>query len=267
MTNADGNSRVPQYPIESVDRALALIQMLASGADLKLSEVRAHLEIGQSTAHRLLAMFVYRGFAVQDPTTRTYAAGPALLDLGRGTGVGLDVARASRAVLVSLASASGETAHFGVLEATNVRYVDDVESQRALRVIGRVGQTRPAHATSMGRAMLAAEGEAVVRARYHDSPLPVGTHATITTVDELLEELRRTVERGYAINRGDVEPGICSAAVAVVDLDGHVLGGLSVAAPEARWTPAVERALLDLLVGAAARLSRDSAGIPRRSAE
>jgi DNA-binding IclR family transcriptional regulator len=256
MVAADGERPAPQYPIESVDRTLTLLQMLAEGSEVKLSEVRARLDVGQSTAHRLLAMFVYRGFAVQDPRTRSYRAGPALLDLRHDTGLRLDVAREIRPTLAHLADESGETAHFGVLDGTDVRYIDVVESRQILRVSGRRGQTRPAHATSIGRAMLAAEGAEWVRARYGGASTRAGSDDAGPDVDALSRELERTRRRGYARNRGDVELGVCSVGVAVVDPAGDLLGGLSLAAPESRWSASIEKAHVGLLVAAAERLTR-----------
>ena len=144
---------IPQYPIESVDRTLRLLAHLAECSELKLSEVRTYLEVGQSTAHRLMAMLVYRGFAVQDPETRVYRVGPALFEIARAGG-DFDIGRSTRPILEWLAGQSGETAHFGVLTGTEVRYIDVVESTSVLRVTGRVGQLNPAHATSLGKAML-----------------------------------------------------------------------------------------------------------------
>lgn len=240
---------VPRYPIESVDRTLTVLQMLAGDTEVRLSEVRSRIAVGQSTAHRLLAMLVYRGFAIQDPVSRAYRAGPALIDLRQGVGVEFSSKDAIRAVLTELAEASGETASFAVLSATDVRYVDTVESRSALRVIGRIGQTRPAHATSIGRAMLAAEGDVLVRARYENSSEP-----SAATVDTLLDELRRTSERGYAVNHGDVELGISSAAIAIVDHQNRVMGGLSIAAPDLRWSTRVEREHVARLQDAASKL-------------
>ncbi|MEV4075484.1 IclR family transcriptional regulator [Nonomuraea fuscirosea] len=253
MTGADRERPAPPYPIASVDRTLSLIQMLAESPEVKLSEVRARLDVGQSTAHRLLAMFVYRGFAVQDPRTRSYRAGPYLLDLRRDTGVRFDVAREIRPTLARLAGESGETAHFAVLDGTDVRYIDVVESTRALRVSGRRGRTMPARDTSIGRAMLAAEGDAWVSARYGAPAQPGDQDAA--GHDTLLRELARTRSRGYARNRGEVELGVCSVGVAVVDPAGDLLGGLSIAAPDSRWSPALEKAHVQLLHAAAARLA------------
>lgn len=255
MEAGDTERPVPQYPIESVDRTLRLLSLLAERSELKLSEVRAHLGIGQSTAHRLLAMLVYRGFAVQDPASRTYRIGPAMIEIGRTADDGVDLVREVRPVLAWLSQESGETVHLGVLDRSQVHYLDVIESSLILRVTGRVGQTRPAHATSIGKAMLAVSDDDEVRSLYRGGVLPSQTAHTITDLDSLLAELGRTRSRGYGRNRGEMEPGVCSVAVAIVAPTRRLLGGLSIAAPQARWSAAVERAHVELLRTAAEKVA------------
>jgi DNA-binding IclR family transcriptional regulator len=255
VQEGDATRAVPQYPIESVDRTLLLLRFLVDRSELKLSEVREHLDIGQSTAHRLLAMLVYRGFAVQDPVSRTYRAGPALFEIGRAAVDGFDLVREARPVLEWLAEQSGETVHLGVLDGGRVRYLDVIESVSTLRVASRVGQARPAHATSIGKAMLAAADDAHVRGLYPAGVLAPQTARTITDLEELLAELRRTRTRGYGRNREEMESGVCSIGVAVVHPARGLMGGLSIAAPQARWGIAVEKVHVSLLQTAAARLA------------
>ncbi|MER5674221.1 IclR family transcriptional regulator [Pseudonocardia alni] len=235
------SEQVPRYPLESVDRTLSLLRLLADRREVSLADVRGHLGVGQSTAHRLLAMLVYRGFAVQDPGTRRYRPGPAFAELGRAADAGLDLVGTARPHLVALAGETGETVHLGALVRTEVHYLDVLESASTLRVASRAGQTRPAHATSIGKAMLAALDDDAVRALYPGGRLPARTARTVTELDALLAELRRSRTRGYARNRGEVESGVCSVGVAISHPTRGLLGGLSVATPEARWSAAIER--------------------------
>lgn len=244
---------IPQYPIESVDRTLRLLAHLAECSELKLSEVRTYLEVGQSTAHRLMAMLVYRGFAVQDPETRVYRVGPALFEIARAGG-DFDIGRSTRPILEWLAGQSGETAHFGVLTGTEVRYIDVVESTSVLRVTGRVGQLNPAHATSLGKAMLSTLHDAAVRELYAGCEMTAPTERSITNLDRLLRDLASTRSRGWARNREEMQAGVCSVGVAVVHPARDILGGFSIATPQARSTRALEKVHAELLQGAATRL-------------
>src|SRR6516225_9220993 len=108
--------------------------LLRSQPRVRLSEASEHLGVALSTAHRLMAMLAYRGFVRQAPDSRAYLAGPALVEIGLAAVRQLDIRRQARPVLEGLAAALGETVHLAALEGRNVRYLDAVESSRALRV-------------------------------------------------------------------------------------------------------------------------------------
>ncbi len=250
----------PQYPVASVERTLTAIELLAEHPELKLSEVRNHLGVGQASAHRLMATLVSRGFAEQDAATLVYRAGPRLLEAGRAAVVSAGWSHHARPVLEWLAGQSGETAQFGVLSATEVRYVEVVESKAALRVAGRVGRLAPAHATSMGKAMLATFEDGAVSRTYAGGSLSgVGqlaapTQRAVSNLPALLAELARTRARGWARDRGEMESGVCSVGLAVASPLDDLVGGLSISTPQARSTPSVEKRHAELLGAARARL-------------
>ncbi|GLZ49039.1 DNA-binding transcriptional regulator KdgR [Actinomycetospora sp. NBRC 106375] len=225
--------RPPQYPIEAVDRTLRALTLLGERPEVRLSEVRAHLDVGQSTAHRLMAMLVFHGFAVQDPASRTYRAGSALADLGIRA-LRADLWPVARPTLVALAASSGETVHLGRLEGTTLRYLDAVESEAMLRIGSRAGRTNPAHATSLGKAMLAERSDAEILALYPDRELERVTDRTTADRDALLAELAAIRARGWARNDQGAERGVCSVGMAVVHPVRGLLGALSIATPSAR---------------------------------
>ena len=244
----------PQYPIESVDRTLQLLELLSREREVKLSAVRDQLGIGQSTAHRLMAMFVYRGFAVQNQQNLAYRAGPTLFQIGRSAIGAHDVVAHARPALQWLAEHSGETAHLAVLAGTEVRYLDVIECSAPLRVTGRVGQIGPAHATSIGKAMLATLDDDELRRRYTRQPIPQITPRTVTALPDLLADITRTRSRGWSRNREEMHSGVCSVGLAVVHPTHGLLCGLSIACPKARSNPATERAHAALLRIAADQL-------------
>jgi IclR family transcriptional regulator, acetate operon repressor len=234
MQTSSGSKQTPQYPLESVDRAFRLLLMFREHQEIRLSQVRDELEVGQSTAHRLMAMLVYHGFAAQDPVTRVYRAGPALYEIGLSVVSNMDIRSVARPVLEKLAAVTGETVHLGVLEGTEVRFVDAVESELALRVSARVGKQVPAHATSLGKAMLAALTDEQVRMLYPSESLPVVTAQTMSRRSDLLAELDRTRARGYACNAGESEQGVGSTGVAIMHPARGPVGAITIAAPLTR---------------------------------
>ena len=154
------------YPIASVDNALRLLMLFRGQPRVRLSEASEYLGVAHSTAHRLMAMLAYHGFVRQEPDSRAYAAGPALVEIGLAAVRELDIRRHARAALEHLAASLGETVHLAVLEGSNVRYLDAVESSRALRVASRTGSVLAANCTASGKALLAELPDAEVSAIF-----------------------------------------------------------------------------------------------------
>ena len=243
----------PHYPIESVDKALQVLLLLGEQPKLRLTDVSQYLGVASSTAHRLLAMLQYRGFVRQDAATRGYVPGPTLDGLAFGLLRRLDVRTRARPVLERLNADLGETIHLGRLEGNQVHFIDSLESARALRVGGRLGRSMPAHCTSTGKALLAELPEDELLRLYPDRDLVRLTPQSIGTRTELIEELRRIRERGYARSMEEAEEGVSSIAVALHSTQSPRLA-INVSVPLNRMTDDVVEAILGRLTEAADEL-------------
>ena len=220
-----------------MNNALRLLLLFRSQPRVRLSEASEHLGVAHSTAHRLMAMLAYHGFVRQEQDSRTYVAGPALVEIGLAAVHQLDIRRDARPVLEHLANSLSETVHLAVLEGGNVRYLDAVESTRALRVASRVGSVLAASCTASGKALLAELPDADLAAMFDGSePLPGLTARSITSRSRLLAELRQVREAGYAVNREESEEGVASVAVAVHGPQRLPVAALTVSAPVSRMT-------------------------------
>lgn len=228
------SAQAPQYPISSVNNALRLVLMFRDHRELRLSEVAVHLGVANSTAHRLLAMLQYHSFVRQDPGSKAYQAGPALVEVGLSVVRSMDIRGLARPSLERLAAATGETTHLAVLEGTRVRYLDAIESAKALRVVSRTGMTLPAHCTSVGKALLAQLEPKQVRELYRETRLAGETARSLRTRAALERELTQVRVHGYAVNNGESEDGVSSVAVAVHDPVRGPVAALSCAAPTSR---------------------------------
>ena len=236
-TEKDGppdTARRPNYPIESVDNVLRLILLMAEHKQMRVSEVSVELGTALSTAHRLLAMLVHHGFVIQDPDTKMYRAGPALLRVGLRVVRDLDIRTFVRPFAEDLRDETGETVHVAVLQGNEMLFVDCVESPNALRVASRVGTRMWAHCTSVGKAWLACETDDTIRARYPEAKLPALTDRSITARSTLMTALLETRRRGYATNEGESELGVGSVSTAVRDRTGKPLVSISVSFPLVR---------------------------------
>jgi IclR family acetate operon transcriptional repressor len=257
----DSSPPEPAYPIASVDNALRLLKLFRGQPRVRLSEASEYLGVAHSTAHRLMAMLAYHGFVRQEPESRAYTAGPALVEIGLAAVRELDIRLYARPVLEQLAATLGETVHLAVLEGGNVRYLDAVESPRALRVASRTGTALAANCTASGKALLAQlpadEATTLLGGR---GPLPGLTGHSITDRARLRAELARVRARGCAVNVEESEEGVASVAVAV--RGPRQPAALVVSAPVSRMTDQAVATIEAELREQAARLE---AALPERA--
>jgi IclR family acetate operon transcriptional repressor len=222
-------------PTTSVDNALWLLELIGERQALRVAEAADLLGVARSTAHRLLTALRRRGFVMQDRPNGAYRPGPALVEIGLAAVSRIDIRRVARPVLEELREQTQETASLAVLEGTSIRFVDCAESPRSVRVGNRTGVVRAAHASAVGKAILAGLSAAEIDRRYPHEELPAATTgAALTSRTALKAELAEIRNQGYALNWEESADGVCAVAVALRDTVGQPLAGLGVAAPSSR---------------------------------
>src|SRR3954453_8862353 len=194
--------------LTSVDNALWLLELVSERQALRVAEAAELLGVARSTAHRLLSPLRRRDFVMQDRPNGAYRPGPALNAIGLAAISRIDIRRVARPVLEEVQEETRETVSLAVLEGATIRFVDCVESVRSVRVGNRTGVVRPAHASAVGKAILAQLRRSEVERRYPNEAIPAGTPAALTERSELegqLDEIRR---QGYALNWEESAEGV-----------------------------------------------------------
>lgn len=228
-------SRTDASPVESIDRALLVLQALAraGAAGTGLAELASALRLNKTTVHRALAALRFRGFVVQDPTSGDYALGPSAIQLAEAYFSDENLPVLLHSALVTLCGATDELVHLGVLSGAHVVYLDKVEPERAVRVFSAVGRRIPAVTTALGRALLAFRGTDRSRLAGY---LPGAGSPGELDVDQLWSVLELTRMRGYATEEQENEPGISCVAVPLLR-SGSAIAAVSITAPAERMTP------------------------------
>jgi DNA-binding IclR family transcriptional regulator len=246
----------PPYAIESVDNALRILQMLRDSGQVRVSEVAAELGIARSTAHRLLAMLVYRDFAVQ-AEDRSYRPGPAVAAEPLRGEPTQRLRQLMRPHMEALCDQVAETINLVVWLGTQTRFLHTVESAQVLRVGDRQGTILPAWKTSGGKALLAelTDAQLTVLLRGGGGRPPEGM--TAAERRSLVNELRLVRDQGFAENIQESESGVCAIGLCVKDKAGDPVAALSVSAPSVRYTPDRSRAFLRELRTTVARARTD----------
>ncbi len=222
--------------IQSIDRAADLLEAIAAAPEPETAPLLADAcGLNRSTAWRILATLESRGLVERDPDTNRYRLGFAVLRLAAAAGHE-PLVRIAHPLLRQLADASGETANLAVARRLELVYADQVQARHVMAP-NWLGHPVPLHATSTGKAFLAAltddELAAVVR-------LERFTDTTITTLGALREELAAVRARGWAGSHGELEPGLWGVSAAALDVAGRPAAVLSVWGAEHRLRPRLD---------------------------
>ncbi len=248
-------TRRPPSGTQAVLRAIRLLKTFTrERPERGLSELCDELGLAKTTAHRLLGALESEGLVERSPATGSYRLGPGVIALGAQALTTSDLRSLARPELERLAAESGETATLEVLMDDRMLILEEVAGRHLVAAAATVGTHWPVHATSTGKAVLAAMPEA--RRRLHlPARLPRHTSATLVDAAAFERELARVRERGYATAIGELEEGAVAVGAAFCGRDGEPLGAVSVGGPAARLDRRSIPRLGALVVAAARRLT------------
>ncbi|MGE4427466.1 MAG: IclR family transcriptional regulator C-terminal domain-containing protein [Solirubrobacteraceae bacterium] len=239
---SDPPDRNPEF-VQSLERGLAVIRAFDGGGDgLSLSEVARRCDLTRAAARRFLLTLVDLGYVAQDG--RAFTLRPRVLELGVAYLSGLGFLDLARPHLERLSAEVGESASISVLDGDDVVYVARVPTRRIMSVTIAIGTRFPAHATSMGRVLLAALPDDEVGRRLAALPAAAFTDRTQVDADALQATIAEAARTGHAVVDQELEEGLRSVAVPIRDAGGTVIAAMNVSTHAARTTLADLRGMI-----------------------
>jgi len=219
-----------------------------------LAELSTELGLNKTTAHRLLTALESEDLVARNPATRAYRLGSAILALGTQALVSNDLRSVVEPELRGLAARTGETATLEVPVTGSMLILAEVLGSHLVTVTAELGTRWPIHATSTGKAYLAA----LPPEQWRDAvELPLRRHmaTTIVDLDELENVLKTVRKRGYATASDEIEAGASAVGTALRNSLGSPVGGISLGGLSSRLTAERMEALGAELIAVAARLA------------
>lgn len=199
-----------------LEKSMRLLESVANHAEgISLTALCNEVDIPKGSAHSLLNTLVNMNYLRRDPRTLLYYLNLRTFEIGARYIENNTYFRYTRDVLERLVAATGQSAHMAVLDGTDVMYIHKVDCSHAIRMVSIVGRRIPAHATAIGKALLADLSDDQIRELYRDRPLSRMTSNTIDNLDALLAQLARTRVLGYAQEREESTIGLECVGVAV----------------------------------------------------
>ncbi len=247
---------VEEVPIvQSVDRAVAAMEILAREGWAGVTDISRELEIHKSTVFRLLATLERRGVVEQHSETQKYRLGFAVLRFASSVRSSLDLVRAARPICDRLSRKTDETVNIAVLEDDNVVNIHQVNLSSSRVTVDWLGSHTPMHCTSSGKVFLAHLPVSRVD-ELLAGPLRRYTPATIVDDEALRDELLAVNERGFASTQEELEEGLNAVAAPIRGPEGSVVASVSVSGPSYRMEPDRLKEVGAIAAEAAAEISR-----------
>jgi len=241
--------------IRSVDRAVAILDLLAREGWSAGAEVARELGVHRSTALRLLATLDRHGLVERDARTSKYRLGRRLVQLASSVRGEVDLRQVARPVCEALARALGETVTLDVLDGDEIVPVEQASGSTSVVSVNWLGTRSPVHCTASGKVILAFARDDV-RARLLQQPLERRTARTIVDRTELEAQLAQVREAGFARTFEELEVGLNAIAAPVRNSGGEVIAAVDVSGPAHRIDPSARAALVVRTGEAADDLSR-----------
>ena len=238
-------------------RAFAVIEsVVRADRPMSLTEVMDAVDLPKPTVYRILSLLGSSGLLALEPDAKRYTVGPRLSRLGSEILMNSSVRGARHAILQRLVDEIGETCNFTMLDGSEVRYLDRVETVSPLRVNLQPGSHVPLHCTASGKLFLAMMSRAR-RAKLLDNlQLQRFTENTITDRSKLEQELARIRRDKTSTDNEEYLTGLVCVAVPVLSHDGDPCASVAVHAPIARMSMAKALAHVSVLRRAALALTQ-----------
>jgi len=242
--------------VQSFARGLAVIRTFSAQTPQQtLTQVAKAAGLTRAGARRILLTLVHLGYV--EVEERLFRLTPRILDLGFAYLTSMPFWNLAEPVMEELVEKVSESSSVAVLDGDEVVYVLRVPAKKIMTVSLSIGSRLPALWTSMGRVLLSGLSDDEVMDIIHATDCLQGpTPAALSTPEDLLAEIRKVREQGWAIINQELERGLISMAAPILDRQGRIIAAINLSCNAQRTSAGqVQEDFLELLLDAARRIT------------
>lgn len=225
-----------EIKVKSLQKALEVLNCFTYKQQLGVTEISEMLELYKSNVHNILNTYTAMGYLEQDAESGKYKLGIKIFELSRALGDRFEISKIAAPYMQQIANQTGDNVYLAVLHADEVLYLEAMYPESATHLMRSIlGDRAELYCTGLGKAMLAQMPDAYIQ-KYLDRTFKSFTEQTITHPELLMEELKKTKMRGYAIDNMEHEFGIKCVALPIFDRQHQVVGAMSVSGNSLNFT-------------------------------
>lgn len=222
--------------VKTLLKSLSILECFTEKtSELGITEISEMLGLYKSNVFNILTTFEEAGYVEKNLENNKYRLGTKILELAYTISSNIDFRRIILPYLQKIAEQSNETAYLGMPYKNEVLYLDMIIPKNTLPTKSILGDTAPLYCTAIGKAMMAYYPEDRIMEVISEGLVPV-TNNTIIEKDKLLEELKRIVSKGYAVDNMENEYGIKCVGKPIFSRKGQVIAGVSISGPSLRFS-------------------------------
>lgn len=243
--------------VPALDRGLSILLILArSNRGMSLVELSNAIGVSRSTVYSILATLQDHGFVLKDPQQKSYQLGVATFELGSAYLRRVNLIPAFNECAQRIVAACRETVKLAILDGRDVVYLGKQDGLHSVRLVAQIGSRMPAHATAVGKVLLAQLSNQAVEQLYADYELRKLTPNTISNLPSLLARLDLIRQQDYDYDHAESSLEIHCVAAPVRDHSGSVVAAISIGVPNDRLSVTWMQELTSLLLTQVRDLSR-----------
>jgi len=250
----------PKYFAPAAAKTVQILEALVElDKPVTLQDLIEYTDLPKSSVYVILATLESLRYVERD-TTKMFRLGPKAIQIGAAAIQKTNLSQHFHQIARRIVEECGETVQLAILDQTEVIYIAREDGTRQVQLVSNVGRRLPAHATGLGKALLATLPNGDIDALYAGRQLPILTAHTIKTLDQLKEELDRVRELGYAHDNQESSEGLQCLAAPIYDYTGHAVAAISVSFLTVRASPEHFQCILDSVKRAARDISERMGG-------
>jgi IclR family KDG regulon transcriptional repressor len=250
----------PKYFVPAAAKTVQILEALAEcGKPVTLQELIEHTGLPKSSVFVILSTLETLRYVERD-TSNTFRLGPKVIQIGAAATQQSNLSTYFHQAARKIVEECGETVHLAILDQTEVIYVAREDGTHHVQFVASMGRRMPAHATGIGKALLATLPDGYIDTLYSGRQLTVLTPNTIRTLNQLKAELNRIRELGYANDNQEYAEGLQCLAAPIYDRTGQAVASISASFLSARANPEHFQVIADSVKRAAKDISERMGG-------
>ncbi|WP_119461089.1 IclR family transcriptional regulator [Rhodospirillaceae bacterium SYSU D60014] len=239
----------------SLERGLAVLELLRTQGPLRITEISRSLRIPRSSIYEIARLLQDKRYVDRTLDGQRYTLGVALHLLGMSYRDSIDLAKIGSAAVETLRDETGETVQLCILDGEQLLVLQKADGRRPIRIMSHVGTRVPVNWAASGRLLVSDLDDEALRMFLEQTARPSPKTSVTVDIPQLMRQIRVFRKRGWSLEINETNAHAGCVAAPVEDAEGHCIATLSIVAPEHRLQSSELKGLVESVCRAARRLS------------